>query len=235
MGGSTQGNGTSGAPPTEERRSTPAAGSSVVDRRAVEAWCAWLDALATDAEAALAAAMAYKDLDGAARETWLSALDQDAGRVGVPRVAMYAPLLAVEFDPARRARITAAIGKPDPSATPTTPAYGLRGLGPGDQVVVVLVAPLYLDFVQVLACGFSRAKGFVWVRHDPIVARGQAPRDRSVVEGTEVELRPLAGLIDELALVILAQQRAGKEIPDALRPFADLFSPGEIITPPLAP
>jgi len=79
----------------------------------IAAWCEWLDALATDAEAALAAAMAYKALDANARDLWLSALEHDAERVTVPRVALYAPLLAVEAEPSRRARITAAIGSLD--------------------------------------------------------------------------------------------------------------------------
>ena len=77
----------------------PSAVAAGVDPRVVAAWCEWLDALATDAEAALAAAMAYKALDSSARDLWLSALEQDADRVRVPRIAMYAPLLSVESDP----------------------------------------------------------------------------------------------------------------------------------------
>ncbi len=218
-----------------ERRATPVSGQGGVDARAVSAWCAWLDALATDAEAALAAAMAYKDLDAASRENWLEALEQDAQRVGAPRVAVYAPLLAVETDSGRRERIAAAMGNVDPSAAPVAPAYGLRGTGARGLLVAAVVSPLYLDFVQVLACGFRTESGFEWVRHDPIVDRSRAPRDHSVIEGTPLEVRPLSGIIDELASAILAHRRAGRALPDALRLFADLFSPSAAVTSPAAP
>ena len=59
----------------------PSAASAGVDARVIDVWCEWLGALATDAEAALAAAMAYKELDDAARDRWLSALEQDAPRL----------------------------------------------------------------------------------------------------------------------------------------------------------
>src|SRR5580698_8957832 len=78
--------------------------------RAVGAWRSWLEALASDAEAALAAAMTYAALPGEARDAWLDALDRDRGLVEVPHVALYAPLLAVEADEARRARIAFAMG-----------------------------------------------------------------------------------------------------------------------------
>src|SRR6476620_2394151 len=80
------------------------------DPRLVDAWCAFLGRLATDAEAALAAAMAYKELAGPAREDWIAALEHDIGRVEVPPIAVYAPLLAVETDPRRRQRILSALG-----------------------------------------------------------------------------------------------------------------------------
>lgn len=209
---------------------------SAVDRRVVDAWCAWLDALATDAEAALAAALAYEELDGPARDTWLKALEQDSERVGVPRIAMYAPLLAVECDAARRQRITAAMGQPDARATPRVPARGFRGRTADGLLVATVVSPLYLSFVQVLACGYSPRVGFEWVRHDPIVDSAHAPAQGHVVEGAVLESVPLNALVDELALAVLAHQRGGRPLPDALRVFADLFGPcegGSI--PPLSP
>src|SRR4051812_27323699 len=76
---------------------------------AVAAWRAWLSALASNAEAALAAAMTYGSLDEPARDAWLDALDADRRAVDVPTVALYAPLLAVETDAARRTRIERAM------------------------------------------------------------------------------------------------------------------------------
>src|SRR5262249_47022382 len=91
----------------DERRAAP--WSVRIDTRVVDAWCAWLGSFATDAEAALAAAIAYRELDGPARDRWLDALAQDSERLRVPLIAVYAPLLAVESDPVRRARITDAM------------------------------------------------------------------------------------------------------------------------------
>ena len=195
------------------------------DTRVLDAWCEWLGALATDAEAALAAAIAYQELDGGARDHWLSALEQDAVRLNVPRIAVYAPLLAVESDPDRRMRITDAIGPADVAATPRFPAQGLLGKAADGSSVAVLITPLYLDFVQVLACSYRVERGFGWVRHDPIVDRRHALRHGERIEGTLVERTPLKSLIDDLAHAVLAHKRSGRELPQALRVFADLFGP----------
>jgi hypothetical protein len=211
-------------PSPAERTPLPIDGARS-DTRLLDAWCEWLGALATDAEAALAAAIAYQELDGAARDHWLSALEQDAARLNVPRIAVYAPLLAVESDPDRRARITDAIGPADIAATPRFAAQGLFGKAADGSSVAVLITPLYLDFVQVLACSYRVERGFGWVRHDPIVDRRQALRHGERIEGTLVERTPLKSLIDDLAHAVLAHKRSGRELPQALRVFADLFGP----------
>jgi hypothetical protein len=203
----------------------PSAAASGVDPRVVAAWCEWLDALATDAEAALAAAMAYKALDASARDRWLTALEQDAKRVSVPKIAVYAPLLAVESDPERRLRIANAIGPVDDRATPSSEWRALRGATSGGLRVATIVCPLYLDFVQVLACGYRLGEGFSWVRHDPIVVRDAAPRVGQELVGAVLEATALRALVDELAHVVLAHTRSGRDVPEALRLFADLFEP----------
>src|SRR6202158_4799312 len=73
----------------------------VNDEHVRSAWRSWLSALATDAEAAMAAALAYESLPAEGRDAWLDALDGDAADLHVPIVALYAPLLAVEMDCAR--------------------------------------------------------------------------------------------------------------------------------------
>ena len=88
-------------PPAER---TPLPGMPIRDERLVGAWCEWLGALATDAEAALATAIAYRELTPAGRDYWLAVLEQDEERLDVPKIAVYAPLLAVESDPVRRER-----------------------------------------------------------------------------------------------------------------------------------
>jgi len=210
-------------PPPADRTPLPLEPRS--DTRVLDAWCEWLGALATDAEAALAAAIAYQELDSNARDHWLNALEQDTDRLSVPRIAVYAPLLAVESDPERRSRITDAIGTVDASATPNFAAQGLSGKQADGWCVAVLITPLYLDFVQVLACSYRADRGFGWVRHDPIVDRRRAIRHGERIEGTLVERTPLKSLIDDLAHAVLAQKRNGRELPEALRVFADLFGP----------
>ena len=210
-----------------DQKPLPNVATSRPDHRFVEAWREWLGKLATDAEAALAAAMAYKELDGPARDTWINALEQDAERVRVPRIAVYAPLLAVESDQSRRARIAEAIGPDDAAATPRMLASGLGGGARGGMRVATIITPLYLDFVQVLACGYRPTEGFEWVRHDPIVDQAQAPRAGDELEGARLESVPLKSLVDELAHAVLTHVRNGRVLPAALRAFADLFGPCE--------
>jgi hypothetical protein len=212
---------------------TPLPIPSPVDMRVVDAWCEWLEALATDAEAALAAAIAYRELSPTARDRWLTVLEQDAPRLQVPTIALYAPLLSVESDPARRQRIAQSIDPADAHATPRFAARGLGGIGADGTRVAVLVVPLYLDFTQVVACGYRKNSGFSWIRHDPIVLGERAPRSGDTVGGVCVESAPLKSLIDDLALAVLAQRREGREIPEALRLFADMFGPvSESVPPP---
>lgn len=207
------------------------------DSRVLDAWCEWLGALATDAEAALAAAIAYRELDAQGRTSWLNALEQDAVRLKVPRIAVYAPLLAVESDPERRERITFAMGPAEIEATPRAAIQALSALCPDGLRIATVVVPLYLDFVQVLACAYRPERGFTWVRHDPIVDAKRAPRPGERLEGGVLERTPLKALIDELSHAVLSQRRSGRELPEALRVFADLFGPnvGGSTPPPSAP
>jgi hypothetical protein len=138
---------------------------------------------------------------------------------------LYAPLLAVESDAKRRRRMLVAAGDDLSAVAPKSEGYALTGWGKCGLRVAALVTPLYLDFVQVLACGYTRDMGFDWVRHDPIVDRREAPVAGSVIESIQVEAAPLNSLIDELAYAVLAHQRAGRSPPEALRVFSDLFEP----------
>ena len=199
--------------------------ASPTDERVRAAWRAWLSALASDPEAALAAALAYEALDGAGRNLWLDALDQDAPELEVPKVAVYAPLLSVETEPVRRARIAAAVG--DSGILPRRPAgRALRGVAADGDRIVAVVLPLYLDFVHVLACRIRPQDGFVWVRRDPIIHDRDAPRTHSELEGILLEQTPLKPVIEELAHAVLAHRRSGRDMPESLRVFVDLFQPG---------
>ncbi|MFO0677600.1 MAG: hypothetical protein U0169_13780 [Polyangiaceae bacterium] len=66
------------APPVTES-------GDAIEPRARAAWRTWLTALATDAEAAVAAALTYEALDATGRDAWLDVLDQDAPTIDVLR------------------------------------------------------------------------------------------------------------------------------------------------------
>lgn len=194
-----------------------------IDPRMHAAWREWLGALATDAEAAVAASHVYGDLTPEARDAWLDALGEDEARLDVPRIAIYAPLLLVESDPARRQRIEAAIGGDleQPPSLRDVRAY--LGISDAGERVVALVSPLYLRFVRVLFCRYDADAGFDWVRHEPLILDDDAPRDGAVIDGVALEATPLKPVIEELAHAVLAHGRRGLELPGPLRSFAHLF------------
>jgi hypothetical protein len=197
---------------------------SPFEERSRAAWRAWLSALASDAESAMAAALAYEALDGADRTLWLDALDQDAPQLSVPSVALYAPLLSVETDPERRARIWAAV-RADETGLPRAAGRALRGVATNGDRIVVVVIPLYLRFVHVLAGRIHPHDGFVWVKRDPIVKDEDALRSSCELDGVVLESTPLKPVVEELAHAVLAHRRSGRSLPSALKPFADIFQP----------
>ncbi len=201
-------------------------GVHVLPQRVQRVWEEWLQKLASDPEAALAAALAYRELDDAAREEWLTALDSDLDHLGVSKVAVYAPLLAVERDPRRRYRIELSLLASGAAlADRRSPFTALCARGSDGRRLAVLVRPLYLDFVQVLACAYMPRRNFLWVRHDPIALRDEVPRPGSVLDGEVLDAAPAKALLDDLAETVVSHSRSGLELPEALCLFADLFSP----------
>ena len=181
----------------------------------------------------MAAALAYESLPPESRDAWLDALAHDRTMLDVPAVALYAPLLAVESDGARRERIAVAIaaervaesmaeGAAEPCLEPS--AFAFRGVSSEGVHACVLVAPLYLNFVQVLRCRYTPNGGFLDLRHDPLKNAADLPRVRDV-DGIVVEPTPLRIVVEELAHAILADRRAERESPPALASFAHLFGP----------
>src|SRR5277367_5193373 len=140
-----------------------------VDPRMRAAWRTWLSALATDAEAAMAAALAYESLPPEGRDAWLDALESDAPSLGVPAVALYAPLLAVESDDERRARIELSLAASGDPGRPSQPEpRALLGVSSDGTHACVIAMPLYLDFVEILSCRYTPSGGFVTATHDPL-------------------------------------------------------------------
>jgi hypothetical protein len=191
-----------------------------VDPRAHEAWRTWLSALAKDAEAVTAAALAYESLGPEGRDAWLDALDMDAPRVDVPKIALYAPLLGVEDDEARRARIVDnVVGAAPISARPRVHAGTLQR----DRVCVI-VTPLYLDFGELLFCRYDpdlgvREAWHKWLAH--------ATDIKAAMDAVGVPLAdaPLPAIVEELAHALVADRRAGRSAPPSLVRYMDLFAP----------
>ena len=195
---------------------------ATLDPRMKSAWRAWLTSLATNAEAATAAAHLYAELPGDARAAGLDALDEDLQELEVPSVAIYGPLLTVETDPVRAARIRAGAAW---SLTPISEVHrALLGTAPGGVRMAALVFPLYLDFVRLIVCRFVKDRGFDWVRQDPILHDDHAPVSGSVIEGVQLFACTTEAVVDELAHAVLAQRREDRELPKLLRDCADLFS-----------
>ena len=194
-----------------------------LDPRIRAAWKTWLSALATDAQAAIAAAYAYESLPDDGRDAWLDALEADAPLLDVSPVALYAPLLAVERGEARRQRIEDAIGGAE--HTQTQNIVSLRGVSDSGKHVCVIVTSAYLEFVQVLACHYTPSGGFQYAKHDPLCHEQDAPRPGSVIENATLETTPLRVVVEELAHAVLADRRLSRGTPEALVAFAHLFGP----------
>jgi len=197
--------------------------------RAVGAWRSWLEALASDAEAALAAAMTYAALPPEGRDAWLDALERDRGLVEVPRVALYAPLVAVEAEEQRRARIVHAMGV---GALPASAFEGkaLRGATASGDRVCAVATPLYLDFVELLVCRYDPERGVFSAHHDPFGRFRNVVHVSSLVasaldEAVALSPAPLRDVIEELAHAVVADRREGRAPPEALARFSHLFGP----------
>jgi hypothetical protein len=193
------------------------------DHRVAEVWRQWLQALAHDPEAALAAAQAYQRLGDRDREEWLGALETDAAALGVPRVAVYAPLLGVESEPHRLRRIMDGVADCDGHCSQSAKPRAMSGRLSMGARLAVLVEPFYLDFVQVLACGYVPGQRFLWVKHDPIAANGRVIGPGYELDGVRLDESPVKVVVDDLARTIIGHQRTGGTLPEALCSFADLF------------
>lgn len=191
-----------------------------LDPRTHAAWRTWLAALAKDASAATAAALAYQSLADDGRDAWLDALDADAPDVGVPKIALYAPLLGVEQDEARRARIAVNVTG---AAKRSSPPQALVGSKNGERVCL-LVSPLYLDFVELLLCTYDQDYGIHEARHEWLVHRSEVAACAREIGVTMLEV-PLPQVVEELAHAVVADRRAGREAKAELMRYIDLFGP----------
>jgi hypothetical protein len=191
-----------------------------IDPRAHAAWRTWLAALAKDADAVTAAALAYESLGPEGREAWLDALDNDAPHVDVPKIALYAPLLGVEEDDERRARIVLNVVGAARRSTPPRALVGVKG----EDRLCLVITPLYLDFVEVLFCRYDPDVGIreawhKWLIHTTDVVTCASEIGVAMTEGL------LPQVVEELAHAVVADRRAGRTAPPSLARYIDLFAP----------
>lgn len=189
-----------------------------IDPRAHAAWRTWLAALAHDPDAVTAAALAYESLPPDGRDAWLEALEADAPEVGVPKVALFAPLLAVEHEDERRFRIASHVTGAPRRSTPPRALVGDHGA----HRICVIVSPLYLDFVELLTCRYDPDHGIHEAKHDWLV-HVRRVEDLARELGTKLLERPLAHIVEELAHAVVADRRAGRAAPEDLLRYIDLF------------
>ena len=191
------------------------------------AWRSWLTALATDAEAAIAAALTYESLPGEVRDAWLDAIAAEATTLRVPAVAVYAPLLGVEADPGRLERMRAAVTA-DPASVDAVEAepFAWMGVSVGGVHACVFGSSIYLVYVRVLTCRYTPSGGFVSAAaYDPLrhLAHVFSMRGRRRRSGGADATLPV--VVDELAHAVLADRRQNRASPHALQSFVDLFVP----------
>lgn len=222
-----------------------------LDPRMRAAWRTWLSALAVDAEAAVAAALAYESLAPPGRDAWLDALGEDAAGLSVPAIALYAPLLAVEEDEARRLRMTLALstcGSASQDRGGRGGPIALSGEARTGEHLSAIVSPLYLDFVEVLVCRYHPDRGFISARRDPIrnavdvmgrpllVERdATSARHTCTIDGVLVTEVPLHDVVEDLAHAVIADRREKRATPEALSGYAHLFSPAAPRPEPVDP
>lgn len=180
----------------------------------------WLSALAADPDAAVAAALVYEDLSPAARDAWLDAIAEDARGLDVPPVALYAPLLAVEQDEARRRRMMEAI-RAGGIATPSPSAIRAWHGSKGNERAALLVAPVYLAFVEIVGARYVEDEGFRDFVYVPLAHTLDPLPDL----GIPVEPAIADDVIEELALAVLAHERTGQPRPSATQALVRYLSP----------
>ena len=185
----------------------------------------WLTEVATNAEAATAAAQVYAELSDKSRDAWLTVIADELPALDVPQEALYGPLLAVEADPARRALLERTSGV---SLAPLLPVRrALLGTAADGLRLAVLVIPLYRGFVRLLVCRFSKESGFEWVRQELFVCERDAPLAGSRIDGIEPAPRivVVSGYLDarvEAELLAIEAVRHILRKPFDVIEFADL-------------
>jgi hypothetical protein len=209
------------------RAAPPGEAFEAGDPRLSSAFRRWLEALATDPEAATAAAMAYESLGPEGRDAWLDAIASEGPKLDAPALALYAPLLGVETDALRRARIESALASAPATPNPPRTLRALHGTHVSGDDIAAIVIPLYLDFVELLVCRYQPDRGVTSARRGPLLRASDVfsgPRAVREIDGAELSELPIAYVVEGLAHALVADRREGRPPPEPLRTYDFLFT-----------
>ena len=179
-----------------------------------------------DPAAASGLAAAYSDLTADARRRLVQAVIADTAGIGSGSTASaLLPLLAVESDPQIARNIADAVVAT--GGTGIWPQSKRRSMLAGTEAegMLVLIRPLYGEFVEVLILTWERRE-ITSARLEPMVCR-DAVLDRvgsSVRWAARLADVPLDRAVAVVTPVLWHHRRSHGSLPEELRTFTDLFS-----------
>jgi hypothetical protein len=168
--------------------------------------------IAVDADAALGFASAYGEMSDEARDAQIAVLEHEAKSLRLPREGLFAPLLAVENDPKRRARLVAALRGQSNLRDGTVRAFYTQET----PARIVLLSVAYLDF----ATGVVAEVAPLRATRIPLMRVDQA----SAVLGCGLVPCALDEAVDHLAHAVVAHRDSLEEAA-CLMPYLELFAP----------
>ncbi len=196
----------------------------------------WLASLGRDGSAALAAGEVYGSLSPEERDAWLDAVAGDLGPDAGEHAsvaAAYAPLLAHEHDPARRARILEEITKAGLGGE-VGRMKALMGAGRFSFErmpcsIIVLLRGLAFDLSEALVCAITEEADGERIRAATYMGLASSTEAERVAQemGAPCTLSPTdpRDATDKIAHGIWSDSRAGRE------PHADLASAAHFFAP----
>lgn len=174
---------------------------------------AWLSALSTSPDYALAFAQAYEALDGAQRDAWLTELESENAAPSA-----YYPLLAVESAPSRvfriRVRLSGAAAAANDVAHAPAPMVAYR-----DGAALYLLRSMYSAFIGPVRFIFGNDGTISAVDALPLGGRDSFRATLSA----SAKVVPIEEATVDVARGVMVNRRLGREIPALLLSHPELL------------